>query len=477
MSEEVVACKNAGNELFSAERYTEAYDVYTQAIEINQGGDSSMMSILYCNRALTNLKLENYGDVIADANQALEFNPDNFKACYHRASANLVLGKLDEAKKDLVSVVKLRPRDKVAREKLNECVKAKKKLKFSQAIQSSYSSIENPNNVLNYNDMVVEDSYNGPHLGDEVTLEFVMAMIEHFRNQGTLHLKYLYQILLMAKDYFKEQPNMVSINIGENEHFTVCGDVHGQFYDVLNIFNLNGYPSTNNPYLFNGDFVDRGSFSCEVIITFLAFKLLYPDHFYMARGNHETKSLHKMYGFEGEVLHKYNASAYELFCETFCFLPLCHLINEKIFVTHGGLFSDDFVTLSDIQNINRNCEPPMTGLMSDILWADPQFLPGRMPSKRGIGYSFGPDVTESFLSRNNLSLVIRSHEVKFEGFEYHHQGKLITIFSAPNYCDSIGNKGAFIKLTSALEPEITSFTHVPHPPIPAMKYSSHLFGF
>jgi serine/threonine-protein phosphatase 5 len=125
----------------------------------------------------------------------------------------------------------------------------------------------------------------------------------------------------------------------------VCGDVHGQYYDLLNIFKINGNPSKTNRYLFNGDFIDRGSFSVEVIICLLAWKALYPEHFFMSRGNHESRNLNKMYGFEGEVKHKYDIKTYELFSELFCFLPIAHCINRKIFITHGGLFAKDGVKL------------------------------------------------------------------------------------------------------------------------------------
>ena len=112
-----------------------------------------------------------------------------------------------------------------------------------------------------------------------------------------------------------------------------------QFYDLLNIFKLNGLPSRDNPYLFNGDFVDRGSFSVECIFVLFGFKLLYPDHFFMSRGNHESENMNKMYGFEGEVKAKYSALMVDLFTEVYNWLPLCHLLDNKVLVMHGGLFA------------------------------------------------------------------------------------------------------------------------------------------
>lgn len=154
--------------------------------------------------------------------------------------------------------------------------------------------------------------------------------------------------------FLRKQPSLVDVNIPDDGKFTVCGDIHGQFYDLLHIFEINGLPSETNPYLFNGDFVDRGSFSVECIFTLFGFKLLYPNHFFMARGNHETTNMNQMYGFTGEVLSKYNQTMSDMFTQLFNWLPLCHCLNRKALVMHGGLFSQDGVKLDDIRKIERN---------------------------------------------------------------------------------------------------------------------------
>ena len=213
----------------------------------------------------------------------------------------------------------------------------------------------------------------------------------------------------------------------------------------MNIFTLNGNPSEENPYLFNGDFIDRGSFSVEVIIMMLAWKVCYPQHFFMSRGNHEAKQLNKMYGFEGEVKAKYDVKTYDLFSQLFCHLPLAHVINRKVMVCHGGLYSKDNVTLRQIAECHRKREPGEEGIMVETLWSDPCDMNGRHPSKRGVGVMFGPDVAERFLTANGLKMLVRSHEVKPEGYEYQKGGKVLTVFSAPNYCDQMGNKGAFVR--------------------------------
>mmetsp|Transcript_82417 Transcript_82417/g.123691 ORF Transcript_82417/g.123691 Transcript_82417/m.123691 type:complete len:176 (+) Transcript_82417:923-1450(+) len=166
---------------------------------------------------------------------------------------------------------------------------------------------------------------------------------------------------------------------------------------------------------------------------------------HLTRGNHEAKNMNKLYGFEGEVLNKYDGNIYELFSKIFCALPLAYTLNKKVMVAHGGLFTKDGVTLDDIKKVNRFREPPDEGIMCDLLWADPIKENGRAPSKRGISMGFGPDVSKKFLDENKLELLVRSHEMKENGYEVEANGRVVTIFSAPNYCDQMKNKGAYIK--------------------------------
>eukprot|EP00624_Nannochloropsis_granulata_P003114 evm.model.NODE_25904_length_47336_cov_19.557947.4 len=198
---------------------------------------------------------------------------------------------------------------------------------------------------------------------------------------------------------------------------------------------------------------------------------------HLVRGNHESKNMNRIYGFEGEVKHKYDDVMMGLFTEVFCAMPLCATIDSSIFIVHGGLAAEDGVTLDDIKKIYRFREPPESGLMSDLLWSDPQPAPGRQPSKRGVGLSFGPDVTARFLELNKLKMVVRSHEVKEEGYSVEHDGKCVTVFSAPNYCDQMGNKGAFIRFCHGEnEPVYTQFEAAPHPPIKPMAYARNMMG-
>lgn len=463
--------KEKANVFFKNEDYNQAITFYSQAIELNP-----YVAAYYGNRCLAYIRIECFGYALQDANKALEVDNSYVKAYYRRASANMALGKFKLALKDFEAVVKVRPNDKDAKTKYQECKKIVQRKAFEKAISG-----EDPKSLAEQIDieaMTIEDDYDGPELEQgKVTLKFVKELMETYKNQKKLHRKYAYKILVDVKSLLCKLPSLVNVNVPDGKKFTVCGDIHGQFYDLMNIFELNGIPSEDNPYLFNGDFVDRGSFSVECIFTLFSFKLLYPNHFHMARGNHESSTMNQMYGFEGEVKTKYTQQMVELFTEVFNWIPLCHCINNKILVMHGGLFEDDNVTLEDIAKVDRDRQPPESGIMCELLWSDPQAQCGRNPSKRGVGIQFGPDVTKRFLQKNKLDYIIRSHEVKNEGYEVQHEGKCITVFSAPNYCDTMGNKGAFIALKGDdLKPKFTSYEAVPHPQVKPMAYASPLFG-
>lgn len=464
--------KSEANEYFKKQDFNKAIELYTKAIEANPN-----VAIYYANRSFAYQKTECFGYALSDASEAIKLDKNYIKGYYRRAAAHMSLGKFKLALKDFEFVTKMRPNDKDAREKYTECNKMVKKLAFEKAI----SVEENKKNIadsINLEAMTIENDYNGPKLDNgKVTLEFMKELMELYKNQGKLHRRYAYQILLDIKNFFMTQPSLVDVTIGDEDKFTVCGDIHGQFYDLMNIFELNGLPSESNPYLFNGDFVDRGSFSVECIFTLFGFKLLYPNHFFMSRGNHESATMNQMYGFDGEVRSKYTAQMAELFTEVYNWLPLAHCLNKRVLVMHGGLFSRDDVTLDEIRQIDRNRQPPEEGPMCELLWSDPQPQPGTRPSKRGVGCQFGPDVTNKFLELNQLDFIIRSHEVKNDGYEVAHDGKCITVFSAPNYCDTMGNKGAFITFKGKdMVPKFTTYEAVPHPNVKPMAYANSLLS-
>lgn len=469
--------KTEANTAFNKGHYDQAIDLYSKAIDA-----FAQSAIYYANRSFAYLRTECFGYALADATKAIDIDPSYVKAYYRRASANMALGKFKLALTDFEQVHKRRPTDADAKAKFTECKKIVQQRAFEKAISYEEKRVS-PCDEISHSlaSMTIEDNYDGPRLADteaglKVTQEFVTGLLDYYRNSKVLHRRYAYQILIDMKAFLTTEATLVDIPVPEGGKFTICGDVHGQFFDLLNIFKLNELPSETNPYLFNGDFVDRGSFSVECIFTLFSLKLLYPRSFFLARGNHESEYMNKIYGFEGEVKAKYSDKMVQLFREVFNLLPLAHLIEGRILVMHGGLFSDDNVTLQDVRKINRNMDIPDSGPMSDLLWSDPQDMPGRAPSKRGVAIQFGPDVTAKFCEKNGLDYIVRSHEVKEKGYEVAHNGRCVTVFSAPNYCDTMGNKGAFITITGGrdLSPKFTSFECVPHPTVRPMAYSSSL---
>ncbi|KZT71003.1 Metallo-dependent phosphatase, partial [Daedalea quercina L-15889] len=325
-----------------------------------------------------------------------------------------------------------------------------------------------------------------------INLAFINGMIEWFKGGKTLPRRYVWEIVLGAHQAFVQEESLVTLNVEEGMTCDVIGDVHGQFYDVLHLFSLTGYPTDKHCLLMNGDLVDRGSWSIEVILTAFAFKWLYPNRMYINRGNHETKDMNRTYGFEGEAKHKHGEQTYKLFAHVFTVMPLATLIcaskppanpssdailspegRKRYFIVHGGLFSKDGVTLDEIRKIDRiGRQPGQEGLMCELLWTDPQDMPGRGPSKRGVGIAFGPDVTKRWCTLNGVTGVIRSHEVRQDGYAIEHDGLCTTVFSAPNYVDQGGNKGAFIRIDEYGSQEYTQFDAKPHPLMKPMAYTS-----
>lgn len=465
--ETATEAKNKGNDAFRKLDWPTAIECYTTAIELNDREPS-----YYTNRAQANIKLEAYGYAIADATKAIEIDPAFVKAYYRRAVANTAILKHSEAVHDWKIVIKRIPSDKTAKAQHDACQKMVKRDAFLKAIE--IADAPSASVGLDLENMALESGYDGVKLGDEMTQEFISDAIERFKNGKKLARKYVFQIILAVKNIVYNEPTMVETQVAKDSKITVCGDTHGQFFDLLEIFRLNGFPSATHAYLFNGDFVDRGSWSTEVCLLLYMYKWLFPTSFFLNRGNHETDDMNRMYGFEGECKAKYTERVFKVFSESFSALPLATLIGDKFFVLHGGLFSDDGTSLDDIRKLDRHAQrqPGQSGLMMEMLWTDPQTAPGRGPSKRGVGLQFGPDVTKRFCDNNGLEAVIRSHEVRMEGYEVEHNGKCITVFSAPKYCDSTENKGAYINIGPELKLEFNKFDAVPHPDIKPMVSAS-----
>ncbi|KAJ7154667.1 Metallo-dependent phosphatase-like protein [Mycena filopes] len=292
----------------------------------------------------------------------------------------------------------------------------------------------------------------------------------HFYREGRLSEEQALYILAKGTEVLRREPNVLSVDAP----ITVCGDIHGQYYDLMKLFEVGGSPADTR-YLFLGDYVDRGYFSIECVLYLWSLKIWYPDTLFLLRGNHECRHLTDYFTFKLECKHKYSERIYDACMDSFCSLPLAAVMNKQFLCIHGGL-SPELNTLDDIRAIDRFREPPTQGLMCDILWADPvedfgtekttdSFLHNHV---RGCSYFFTYQAACQFLERNNLLSIIRAHEAQDAGYRMYRKTKstgfpsVMTIFSAPNYLDVYNNKAAVLKYESNVM-NIRQFNCTPHP--------------
>ncbi|KAL6114770.1 ppef2 [Pungitius sinensis] len=416
-----------------------------------------------------------------------------------------------------------------------------------------------------YKNIDVPEIYSGPHLTFPLTVEQAVGLVEAFRNKKQLHSRYVLQLLLETWKHLRMLPNINRISTCQSKEITICGDLHGQLDDLLLIFYKNDMPSLEKPYVFNGDFVDRGKDSIEILLVLFSFLLVYPSEVHLNRGNHEDHIINLRYGFTKEVLTKYKLHGkriLKLLQKIFSWLPLATVIDQKVLVIHGGIsdttdlailarvdrhnyvsalrppkkrhqssagmsidsdmdldtscrhksflrqnslaflkpinrdsfqnrslqdFSDrlkvsaveeveisgrrrsildkdvnplenERITAASSESINSLTVVDEWKQILDLLWSDPMTQDGCMPNEvRGGGCYWGPDVTEDFLNRHNLQLIIRSHECKQEGYEFCHNRKVLTLFSASNYYDVGSNRGAYVKLGPDLVPYLIQY--------------------
>lgn len=249
-----------------------------------------------------------------------------------------------------------------------------------------------------------------------------------------------------AQDIFLGQPVMLNLGLPVK----IVGDIHGQFYDLLRIFEYCGYPPEAN-YLFLGDYVDRGLQSIEVITLLLCYKLKYPENVFLIRGNHEVETINHAYDFYTECSNRYSANIWKVFNETFNCLPYAAIIEDRIFCCHGGL-SPELTKVSQIKEIDRFRQLPDSDMIRDILWSDPaqQVEQWKPNDKRNTSYTFNATVVENFLTTNNLDLMCRGHQAVNDGYEFFAKRRFVTIFSAPKYCGSFNNCGAVMAVDNSL---------------------------
>jgi len=309
---------------------------------------------------------------------------------------------------------------------------------------------------------------------------------KHLIREGKLSCGAVKLLLQRSADLLRKLPNVAHVTAP----VVICGDLHGQFYDMLTIFDLAGQPSAGTKYLFLGDYVDRGFFSSEIVIYLCALMLCHPENITLLRGNHETRLMCEFMTFRDECMHKYNSEVYEAFQDFFQTLQIAAVVsgtpNGDCLCVHGGI-GPELKTLADFEAIDRFCEIPKKSPFWDVVWADPlpeldsgdmefesedkwsstMFVPNQF---RHSSCLYGMKATRKFLKHNKLCTIIRGHQVQQEGYFEHFSctertfaiAPVLTVFSAPNYCDQYGNRGAFIQI----QPDrfvVQQFYDVSHP--------------
>mmetsp|Transcript_2430 Transcript_2430/g.5202 ORF Transcript_2430/g.5202 Transcript_2430/m.5202 type:complete len:1015 (-) Transcript_2430:195-3239(-) len=253
-------------------------------------------------------------------------------------------------------------------------------------------------------------------------------------------------LITVARDVFERQPMLLELEAP----MKILGDIHGQFHDLLRLLEVGGPPPTAN-YLMLGDFVDRGRQSIETICLLLAYKVKYPENFFMLRGNHECASINRIYGFYDECKSRYNIKLWKMFTSVFNVLPVSAVIDDKILCMHGGI-SPELQSLEQIKNIPRPTDVPDTGLLCDLLWSDP--TPDAYDwteNDRGVSFAFGESALKRVQEKLELDLIVRAHQVVEDGYEFFAGRRLVTVFSAPNYGGSFDNAAALLDIDDTLQ--------------------------
>ncbi|KAK9473916.1 Metallo-dependent phosphatase-like protein [Dipodascopsis tothii] len=249
----------------------------------------------------------------------------------------------------------------------------------------------------------------------------------------------IHLICQRARDVFLSQPTLIELS----PPVKIVGDVHGQYGDLIRLFEMCGFPPAAN-FLFLGDYVDRGKQSLETILLLLCYKIKYPENFFLLRGNHECANVTRVYGFYDECKRRCNIKVWKSFIDTFDTLPI------SSFCVHGGL-SPALNHMDEIRNIQRPTDVPDYGLLNDLLWSDPADTHNEWEdNERGVSYCFGKTAINKFLAKFEFDLVCRAHMVVEDGYEFFNERSLVTVFSAPNYCGEFDNWGAVMSVSEEL---------------------------
>ncbi|GIX61927.1 serine/threonine-protein phosphatase PP2A catalytic subunit [Babesia caballi] len=298
----------------------------------------------------------------------------------------------------------------------------------------------------------------------EVEIGELEGTIDRIFNSEAISEQAVIKLCNQAKEILATESNIVPVSAP----VTVVGDIHGQLYDLKELFRIGGTaPNTN--FLFLGDYVDRGYYSVESVTLILALKVRYKERVFIIRGNHECRQITQVYGFYDECLRKHgNANVWIALTNLFDYLPLGALIDGRIFCPHAGL-SPSFDSLDQVRDLNRIQEVPHEGPMCDLLWSDPEERTGWGLSPRGAGFTFGYDISKAFNRTNGLELIARAHQLIMEGYQWSQDRNVVTIFSAPNYCYRCRNQAAIMEIDERMR-----FTFLQFDPSPVREPSEHL---
>jgi diadenosine tetraphosphatase ApaH/serine/threonine PP2A family protein phosphatase len=249
---------------------------------------------------------------------------------------------------------------------------------------------------------------------------------------------------MKSMEVFIKESNVIEIQ----SPVTVVGDIHGQLFDLFQMFKAtapNGLE--NKKYLFLGDYVDRGRYSLITFAYLAALKLKYPDNFYFIRGNHESRMVNQMNGFYNECMALYgHAGVWNLVNSCFDTLPIAALVDNEYFCVHGGL-SPKVALIESLSLVYRFQEIPTHGPISDVIWGMPEDVDNWHENQRGSGYLFGKKQVETFCQNNELKMIVRTHQMIPEGYKWQFDNKLCTVWSAPNYMN-IGNKASVMNIVN-----------------------------
>lgn len=259
-------------------------------------------------------------------------------------------------------------------------------------------------------------------------------------------------------------------------NFVIFGDIHGHFFEFLGMMDglephrnvdMDASINSETKFIFLGDYVDRGQKSVECILYLMAMKILYPDRYFLLRGNHEEAIMNVQdNGFYSNCKNTFGARIFAEITMTYSYMSVAIILNDTIFCVHGGISP----ILNDVNELN-NIEKPtnIDGVILDLLWSDYRDDVDTFEDNydRGCAYFYGIKAIDNFLDQNSLTCIIRGHEFFSDGFSNMADGRVISIFSAGNYIPGIENTPAVITIDFVDDKNIfsiISFSLKPDPP-------------